>query len=142
MDVNITPAFQMARNLASKGKRTPKCIQVDEGELTSMEGKVAKRTILRHCSQIMKQYFDNKYEVGKCQLFLALLKSRNMASVRKNLGIITLKNIESSNHIVKSLIAEFTLIGKKTRSQDRNVAHHVLAESIVCRFTRQHCLLK
>ena len=34
------------------------------------------------------------------------------------------------------------LIGKKTRSQDCNVARHVLAESIVCRSTRQHCLLQ
>ena len=97
MDVNVTPAFQMATNFASKQKRTPKRIQVDESELTSMEGKVAKCTILRHCSQIMKQYFDNKSEVGKCQLFLALLKSRNMATVGRNLGITTMKNIESSN---------------------------------------------
>ena len=78
-----------------------------------MEGKVAKRIILRHCSQIMRQYFDNKFEAGKCQLFLALLKSRNMASVRRNLGITTMKNMESSNHIVKSLTAAFTSIGKK-----------------------------
>ena len=76
-----------------------------------MEYKVAKCTILRHCSQIMKQYFDNKSEAGKCQLFLALLKSRNMATVRRNLGITTMKNIESSNHIVKSLAAAFTSIG-------------------------------
>ena len=62
VDVNITPTFQMARNLASKRKRTPKRIQVDESELTSMEGKVAKCTILCHCSQIMKQYFDDKSE--------------------------------------------------------------------------------
>ena len=92
-----------------------------------MEGKVAKRTILHPCSQIMKQYFDNKSEAGKCQLFLALLKSRNMATIRRNLGITTMKNIESSNHIVKSLTAAFTSIGKKNRSQDCNVARHVLA---------------
>ena len=48
VDVNVTPAFQTARNFASKQKRTPKRIQVDESGLTSMEGKVAKRTILRH----------------------------------------------------------------------------------------------
>ena len=89
---------------------------MDESELNSMEGKGAKRTILRHSSQIMKQYFDNKSEAGKCQLFLALLKSRNMATVRRNLGIKTLKNIESINHIVKSLASTFTSIGKKTRS--------------------------
>ena len=64
---------------------------------------VLKRTILCHCSQIMKQYFGQKYEVGKCQLFLSLIKSRSMEIVRGNLGIITLNNVESSNHIVKSL---------------------------------------
>ena len=107
-----------------------------------MEGKVAKHTILRHCSQIMKQYFDNKFEAGKCQLFLSLLKSRNMTSVRKKLGIRTLKNIESSNHIVKSLAAAFTSISKKTHSQDSNVARCILAESIVCGSTRKRRLLK
>ena len=56
VDVNITPSFQTARNFASKRKITPNRIQVDERGLTSMEGKVAKRTILHHCSQIMKQY--------------------------------------------------------------------------------------
>src|SRR5713226_3853681 len=96
-----------------------------------MEGKVAKHTILHHCSQIMKQYFDSKFQAGKCQLFLALLKSRNMATVRRNLGIRTLKNIESSNHIFKSLADAFTSIGKNTHSQDCNVARCVLAESIV-----------
>ena len=116
MDVNSTLAFQTARNFASKQKRTPKRIQVDESKLTSMEGKVAKCTILHHCYQIMKQYFDNKSKAGKCQLFLALLKYRNMATVRRILGIITLKNIESSNHIIKYLVAAFTSIHKKTYS--------------------------
>ena len=36
-----------------------------------------------------------------------------MANVRRNLGITTMKNMESSNHIVKSLTAAFTSIGKK-----------------------------
>ena len=62
VDVKVTPAFETAINLASKRKRTPKHIQVDKRKLTSMEGKVAKCTILRHCSQIMKQFFDNKSE--------------------------------------------------------------------------------
>ena len=65
-----------------------------------------------------------------------------MATVRRNLGITTMKNIESSNYIVKSLAVAFTLIGKKTRSKDCNVARRVLDESIVCRSTRQHRLLK
>ena len=115
---------------------------MDESRLNSMEGKVAKRTILHHSSQIMKQYFDNKSEAGKYQLFLALLKSRNMGTIRINLGITIMKNIESSNHIVKSLDASFTSIGKKTRSRDYNVARRVLAKSIVCRSTRQRHLLK
>ena len=42
-----------------------------------------------------------------------LLKSRNMEIAKRKLGIRTLKNIESSNHIVKSLIVAFTSIGKK-----------------------------
>ena len=142
MDVNVTPSFETARNITSKRKRTPKRIQVDESELTSLEGKVAKHTILHHYSQIMKQYFDNKFKAGKCQLFLALLKCRNMSTVRKKLGIRTMKNIESSNHIVKSLADAFTSIGKKTHSQDCNVACCVLAESIVSISTRQHRLLK
>ena len=36
-----------------------------------------------------------------------------MASVRINLGITTMKNIESSNHIVRSLAVAFTQIGNK-----------------------------
>ena len=54
-----------------------------------------------------------------------------METVRRNLGITTMKNMESSNHIVKSLATAFTQIGKNTRSK-----------SIVCRSTRQRCLLK
>ena len=65
-----------------------------------------------------------------------------MATVRRNLGITTMKNMESSNHIVKSVAAAFTSIGKKTRSQDCNVAHRVLVESIVHRSTIQRRLLK
>ena len=86
---------------------------MDESGLTSIEGKVAKHSILHHSSQIVKQYFDNKSEAGKCQLFLALLKSRNMETIRRNVGITTMKNIESSNHIVKSLVAAFTRLVKK-----------------------------
>ena len=70
-------------------------------------------------------------------IFFALLKSRNMATVRRNLGITTMKNIESSNQVIT-----FTSIGKKTRSQDCNVARCVLAESIECRSTRQCRLIK
>ena len=90
----------------------------------------------------MKPYFDKKYEISRCQLFLSLIKSRSMEIIIRKLGIRTLNNIESSNHIVKSLVATFTSIGKKTCSQYCNVAHHVLAKSIVCRSTRQRRLVK
>ena len=53
-----------------------------------------------------------------------------------------MNNIESSNQIVKSLVAAFTSIGKKAHSQDCNVAHCVLVESIISRSTRQRRLLK
>ena len=86
---------------------------MDERELTSMEGKVAKCTILHHCSQIMKQYFDNKSKDGKCQLFLALLKSRNMATVRRNLGITKMKNMESSNQLLNLLLLHSHRLVKK-----------------------------
>ena len=113
VDINVTPTIQTTNNPASTRKRNPKCIQVNESELISMEGKVPNRTILRHCSQIMKQYFDKNSEASKFQLFLALIKSRSMETVRKQLGLRTLKNIESSNHIVKSPVVAFTSIGKK-----------------------------
>ena len=69
VDVNVTPPFQTTTNFASKQKRTLKRIQVDESELTSMEGKVAKCTILRRYSQIMKQYFYNKLEACNANCF-------------------------------------------------------------------------
>ena len=59
-----------------------------------------------------------------------------------NLGIRTLKNIKSSNHIVKYLVVAFTSIGKKTCSKDCNVACRVLVDPIVCRSTRKNHLLK
>ena len=50
--------------------------------------------------------------------------------------------MESSSHIVKYLIQAFTSICKKTSSQDCNVAHCLLDESIVSRNTIQHHLMK
>ena len=58
------------------------------------------------------------------------------------MGIKTLRNTESSSHIVESLVKAFTLIGKKYRSKDCNIAHRILVESIVSRSTRQRCLIK
>ena len=75
-------------------------------------------------------------------IFLALLKSRNMETIRIKLGIIKLNIIKSINHIIESLADAFTSIGKKTHSQDCNVARRVLTESTVFRSTRQCHLLK
>ena len=115
---------------------------MDERELTSMEVKVPKHNILHDCSQMMKQFFDKKSKSCKCQLLISLIKSRSTTTIRRNLCIITSKNIESSNHIMKSIVVAFTLTGKKSRSQDYNVVYHVLAKSILSISTRQHRLLK
>ena len=82
-----------------------------------------------------ERYVDKWWKNGQFQ-------GPTMATVKRNLGITTMKNIEWSNHIVKSLTAAFALIGRKTCSQDCNVARSVLAKSIVCRSTRQRHLLK
>ena len=71
-----------------------------------------------------------------------MLKSRSFAIGRRILGIKTLKNTESSSHIVKSLVRAFMSIGKKSHSKDCNIAHCVLAKSIVNRSTRQRRLIK
>lgn len=107
-----------------------------------MEGKIPQCTIRLHCSQILKQYFEPKSDVGKCQLFLSFLKSRSFLISRRILGIKTLKNIESSSHKVKYLAKSFTSISKKYHSKDCNITRHVLVESIVSRRTRQCHLVK
>ena len=71
-----------------------------------------------------------------------MLKYRSFAIGRRILGIKTLRNTESSSHIVKSLVKAFTSIGKKYRSKDYNIARCVLAESIVNRSIRQCRLIK
>ena len=43
-NLNATPSISHGR------KCTPKCIQVDESALSSMEGKMPQRTIHHHCS--------------------------------------------------------------------------------------------
>ena len=64
-------------------RRTPKCIQVDECALESLEGKLPDRTIRYQTFKIIKQYFESKSDAGKCQLLLSLLKSRCLVVVRK-----------------------------------------------------------
>ena len=99
-------------------------------------------TIRRHCSEIIRQYFEPKSDAGKCHLFLSLIKSRSFAIGRRILGIKTLRNTESSSHIVKSLVKAFMSIGKKFRSKDCNIARRVLAKSILNRSTRKCRLIK
>ena len=78
----------------------------------------------------------SKCDGDKCRLFISLLKSRSMTIVRKNLRIKMINNIEPSSHVVRSLVDAFSTIGKKSHSKDRNVAHHVLSQSIVNKSTR------
>ena len=65
-----------------------------------------------------------------------------MNIVRKHLGIEMIKNSGPSSHIVKILVDAFGKIGKNTRSNDLNVAHHVLSQEIVNKSTRVLSFLK
>jgi hypothetical protein len=123
-------------------QRTPKCIQVDESGLASLEGKLPNQTICYQSYKIIKEYFEPKSDAAKCQLFLSLLKSRSLIVVRRILGIKIVKSSETSNHIVRILVDVFHKIGKKTHSQDHNATQHVLSQSIVSKITRKHCFLK
>ena len=51
-------------------RRTPKHIQVDECALESIEGKLPDQTIHYQTFKIIKQYFESKFDAGKCQLLL------------------------------------------------------------------------
>ena len=112
---------------STQRRRTPKCIQVDESLLNSIEGTLSKRSIAYQTQQILDKYFDSKSDGDKCRLFLSLLKSRSMNIVRKKLGLKMVKNFGPGSHIVKSLVDAFGKIGKKTRSKDRNEARRVLS---------------
>jgi hypothetical protein len=81
-------------------------------------------------------------DAAKCQLFLALLKSRSLTVVRRILGIKTVKSVETSHHIVRNLVDDFQRIGKKSHSKDRNAARRVLSQSIVSKITRKHHFLQ
>ena len=106
--------------LETMRRRTPKCIQVDECALESLEDKLPDRTIRYQTFKIIKQYFESKYDAGKCQLLLSLVKSRFLVIVRKILGIKIVRGSETSNNIVRNLVNSFQKIGRKTRSKDRN----------------------
>jgi hypothetical protein len=124
------------------GERTPKCIQVDESGLASLEGKLPNHTIHYHSYKIIQEYFEPKSDAAKCQLFLSLLKSRSLTVVRRILGIKTVKSVETSHHIVRNLVDDFQRIGKKSHSKDHNAARRVLSQSIVSKITRKHHFLQ
>ena len=100
---------------------------MDESGLTSLEGKLPNYTIHYHSYKIIKEYFEANFDAAKCQLFLALSKSRSLIVVRRILGIKTVKSLETSHHIVRNLVDDFQRIGKKSRSKDYNASQHVLS---------------
>ena len=73
--------------LATSCRRTPKCIEIDESLIGSLEGTLSKRIIAYQTQQILVNYFDSKCDGDKCRLFISSLKSRSMTVVRKNLRI-------------------------------------------------------
>ena len=127
--------------LSTARRKTPRRIRVDDSTLASLEGKLPKRTIAWQCRKIIKEFFESKTDGAKCQLLLALLKSHCLAVVRKILGIKVVSCSEASNHVVRNLQSAFNLIGKTSRTKDRNAARRVLSESIVNKSTRQRRLL-
>jgi hypothetical protein len=102
-------------------RRTPKCIQVDESGLSSLEGKLPNCSTHYHSYKIIKEYFEPKSDAAKSQLFLSLLKYR-MTVVRRILGIETVKSVEKIHHIFTNLVDDFQIIGKKYHSKDHNEA--------------------
>ena len=89
----------------------------------------------------MKYFLESKNDASKCQLFLALLKSHSLAVVRRLLSIKIVRNLDTSNHVVRNIQSFYKTIGKYTHSKDHNVASRVLLESIVTKCTRQCHLL-
>jgi hypothetical protein len=98
-------------------QRNPKCIQVDESGLASLEGNLPNCTIRYHSYKIIKEYFEPKSDVAKCQLFLSLLKYISFTIVMIILGIKIVKSVETSHHFVRNLVDVFQRIGKKCRSK-------------------------
>ena len=72
---------------------------------------------------------------------MALLKSHCLAAVRKILGIKVVSSSEACSHVVRNLQSAFNLIGKTSRTKDRNASRRVLLESIVNKSTRKRRLL-
>jgi hypothetical protein len=103
-------------------KRNPKLFQVDESGIASIEGKLHNETICYHSYTIIKEYFEPKSDVVKCQLFFSLLKSRTLTIVRRILGIKTVKSLETSDRIIRNLVDDFQKFGNKSCSKDNNAA--------------------
>ena len=106
------------------------------------KSKLPNRTIHYHSYKTIKEYFEPKSYASKCQLFLALLKYRSLTVVRRVLGIKIVKSVEKSHHIVRNLVNDFQIIGKKSHSKDRNATRHVLSQSIVSKIMKKHCFLQ
>ena len=65
-----------------------------------------------------------------------------MTVVRKNIRIKMITISEPSSYVFKSLVDAFSNIENKSRSKDRNAAHHVLSQSIMNKSTSDLLLLK
>ena len=113
--------------LETSCQRTPKHIQINESLIGSLEGTISKRSIAYQAQHILVNYFYSKCDGDKCRLFISLLKYRFMTIVRKNLRIKMINSSEPSSYVVRSLVDEFSTIGKKPCSKDRNVARRVLS---------------
>ena len=70
--------------LATSRRRTPKCIQIDESLIGSLEGTLSKHSIGCQAQQILVNYFDSKCDGDKCILFISLLKSRSITLLGNN----------------------------------------------------------
>ena len=89
----------------------------------------------------MKEYFESKGDAGKCQLLLCLLKSNCLVVVRRIMGINMVISSDANNHIVRNLQYSFNAIRKTSCTKYLCAARRVLSESVVRKFTWQHCLL-
>ena len=114
--------------LATSHRRTPKCIQINESVIGSLEGTLSKCSIAYQAQQILANYFDYKCDGDKCRLVISLLKSRSVTVVRKKLRIKMINSYEPSSYVVRSLVDAFSNIGKKYFSKDRNAACRVLSQ--------------
>jgi hypothetical protein len=55
--------------MSSVFQRSPKCIHIDESGLDSLEGNLHNQIIHYQSYKIIKEYFEPKSGIDKCQLF-------------------------------------------------------------------------